>query len=104
MNCEPDRSSEQIRTSPLVLPWADPLKLAPNREVSLKEAAELSNIGTCYERYPPPEAPPCNDTLSPGESSAGCSMAIAAHPGQGATWLVASAVACGALRRTRRRR
>jgi hypothetical protein len=53
------------------IPWADTLSFGGSKELSSSELAVLSTPESCQQRFPPPPAPPCDDT----QTGVACSAA-----------------------------
>lgn len=103
--CVPDRSSDTILAAPLVLPWADPLDFGPLGSVSMADAVALTDVITCFDRFPPPPLQ-CDDDTPPSDAGCGACGLGARGPSPRDGWLLVllSAAAYAAVRRARKRR
>ncbi len=81
------------------VPWQEPLDFGASHQLSTSEIDVLTSVDACFEHFPEPPPPPCDDTRTITQCSA-------APPGPGApafgTWplLVGALALTWALRRT----
>jgi MYXO-CTERM domain-containing protein len=96
--CDPNT----ILAYPWLWPWGDTIAITPSTILTVADAVTLSDRTTCDERFPPPPAPPCDDTV--GDEAGSCSLSgVGANRRRPQGALVALIVFAGALRRRRRR-
>lgn len=82
------------------VPWQDTLSFGDSIQLSSSELSVLATPESCEERFPPPPAPPCNDT----QTGLACSASPPAQPGgvgYSAVLLGLAALAAGFRRRAK---